>query len=123
MPQGLGKKWNLRFSRLHLHDLTFHSVAPVFVVAVGGGGVDWDLTDGVDVLISRPVGDSILAAKRNVQSPVFGVQVGVIEGNLQVDQRSRLANSSRTGTLTFSGLHRHAKKKLAQHLWKLQIPM
>ena len=51
----------------------------MFVVAVGGGGVDWDLTDGVDVLISRPVGDSILAAKRNVQSPVFGVQVGVIE--------------------------------------------
>ena len=63
LPQGPGKKWKQIFSRLYLHDLTFHSVTPVFVVAVGGGGVDWDLTGGVDVLISRPVGVSILTTK------------------------------------------------------------
>jgi hypothetical protein len=52
LPQGLGKKWNRVFSRLHLHGLTFHSGTPVFVVAVG---VVF-LYAEIGVLISRPLG-------------------------------------------------------------------
>jgi hypothetical protein len=52
LPQGLGKKWNRVFSRLHLHGLTFHSGMPVLVVAVG---VVF-LYAEVGVLISRPLG-------------------------------------------------------------------
>jgi hypothetical protein len=44
-------------------------------------------------------------------------------GNLQVDQKSRLAKHFCTGTITSSRLHRHAKKKVAQRLWNLQVPM